>query len=308
VFQSLGHAASWRYVVGEDWRELMARADALASQAEDVPGVEHPDLQFSRLLRDAGDVEESERRIDRLIDYARDRGDWHGLPRLLLSKALLQATRGDIGSADASLEAALTGVLQTGHGAWLFNVTLMSHWLCVIRGDTEGAGAIETQMRRRLDANPALARERWTTTVDTAVLELGLGDAARALELIAPVLATLMDDPLGPAATCTLFALGVEVYLALGRSDDAATLLETWRPRLVKADARWIDAEIDRAEALVLAASGDIDGASLAADRAVAAADGSDFAYVQARVLLTAGRSSEARPEGAGPRAWSRRR
>ena len=159
----------------------------------------------------------------------------------------------------------------------------------MIRGDTEGARAIETQMRRRLDANPALARERWTTTVDTAVLELGLGDAARALELIAPVLATLMDDPLGPAATCTLFALGVEVYLALGRSDDAATLLETWRPRLVKADARWIDAEIDRAEALVLAASGDIDGASLAADRAVAAADGSDFAYVQARVLLTAG-------------------
>ena len=118
VFQSLGHAASWRYVVGEDWRELMARADALASQAEDVPGVEHPDLQFSRLLRDAGDVEESERRIDRLIDYARDRGDWHGLPRLLLSKALLQATRGDIGSAEASLEAALTACSRpdTGRG------------------------------------------------------------------------------------------------------------------------------------------------------------------------------------------------
>ena len=115
--QMLGHAASWRERSGEDWRGLMRRADRLAAATDGIPAVEHPDLQFARLLRDAGEFAEGRRRIDRLIAYARERGDWHGLPRLLLAKADIDARSGDVANAALTLEEARTGVYQTGEGA-----------------------------------------------------------------------------------------------------------------------------------------------------------------------------------------------
>jgi DNA-binding CsgD family transcriptional regulator len=289
LFQALGHAASWRAVLEEDWRELMEWADRLASSAAVVPAVEHPDLQFSRLLMEVGELDESRRRVDRLIDDARQRGDWHGLPRLLLSLATLQLWGGQTAAAKETIESASTGVFQTGEGAWMFVLQDVTQAVAARLGEVDAARAVERDVSERSAQGRTLLRQDWAVALTAAELELALGDAPRALTLIEPLLERSDDDPLWPAAACELVVLGVEILVAVGRPDQAAELLDRWGSRLQNAGPRWITASAERASALVMASRGDPEGALAAADRSIELADGCGMPYVLARALLTAG-------------------
>jgi DNA-binding CsgD family transcriptional regulator len=287
--QILGHAASWRGRLGEDWRVLMDRADALPDVGDGIPAVEHPDLQFARLLRDAGAFDDARRRIDRLVAYARKRGDWHGLPRLLLTKAGIDARSGDVASATATLDEATTGVYQTGEGAWMDDLNVLGHRLAALRGDVDEARRIEAAVDARLEANPTLAHERWSTAVSAAELDLALGDASAASRRLEPLLATADTDPLKPASACTLIVLAIEVLVAVGRIDDASALAEHWSPRLRMSGVPWIEADVERASAVLLAAKGEVEAALDASENAISLAEHAGIPLIEARALLTAG-------------------
>ena len=289
LFQTLGHAASWRGVMWEDWRELMERADSLAVTVGDIPGVEHPDLQFVRLLRDAGEFDEARRRVDQLIDTAAERGDWHSLPRLLVKRAGIFARTGDLDRAEQTLDEAMTGVLQTGEGAWMDNVIVLSHWIAVVRGDVERARTLEARTRARLDANPLLAHERWETALGTSELELARGDIAAAEREIAPLLETIARVPLKAAVVGQVAALAIETHVARGRITDARAVADTYLPRLRATGIRWLAAEADRAEAILLAAEGDVERARALSDAAIEASGSSGMPMIHGRALLTAG-------------------
>ena len=289
LFQTLGHAASWRGVMWEDWRELMERADSLAVTVGDIPGVEHPDLQFVRLLRDAGEFDEARRRVDRLIDTAAERGDWHSLPRLLAKRAGIFARTGDLDRAEQTLAEAMTGVLQTGEGAWMDNVIVLSHWIAVVRGDVERARTLEARTRARLDANPLLAHERWETALGTSELELARGDIAAAEREIAPLLETIAQVPLKAAVVGQVAALAIETHVARGRITDARAVADTFLPRLRATGIRWLAAEADRAEAILLAAEGEVERARALSDAAIEASASSGMPMIHGRALLTAG-------------------
>jgi DNA-binding CsgD family transcriptional regulator len=289
LFQTLGHAASWRGLLGQDWRELMERADALAPIRADIPAVEHPDLQFARLLLDAGELGEALERIERLIAYAAERGDWHGLPRLLLAKAAIEARAGDLERAGATLEEAKTGVYQTGEGAWLDDINVLAHRIAGLRGDVEDARATEAAVHARVDLNPALAEELWLTSLSAAELDYVLGDLVAATRHIEPLLARADADPLKPASACALIVLGIEILVAGGRLDEASALAGTWIGRLASTDVGWIHAEADRAVAVLRAAEGQVDEALAASDRAMREAGEAGIPIVLARASLTAG-------------------
>lgn len=289
LFQTLGHAASWRAVTGDDWRELMERADALEPQVGDVPGIEHPDMQFVRLLRDAGDFDEAQRRLQRLVDRARERGDWHGLPRLLSLQAALEARMGDLDRADRTYAESATGVLQTGEGAWMDDLAIMPYWIRVVRGDVAGVEEREARIRARLEANPFLVRERWSTKLGSAELAFTRGDMARAARLVDELLAAAADAPLLAASKCELVVLAIEVFVTVGRVDDAAALADAHLDGFRSGGVAWIAAEADRADALLLAATGDIERARTSSDAALAVAATTGIPIVHGRALLTAG-------------------
>jgi DNA-binding CsgD family transcriptional regulator len=289
LFQTLGHAATWRAVLGQDWRALMDRADALAPPTDAIPAIEHPDVQFARLLRDAGELDEARIRIERLLEQAQDRGDWHGLSRLLLARAGFAARAGDLAGWETTLGEATAGVMQTGEGAWLDNVNVLAHWLAVTRGDVEGARAIQRRVRERLAVNSSLAHERWSIALGAAELEFATGDLAAAHQVLAPLLASAADDPLKPSSICALVTLGVEVLVALGRTTEAAALVDEWFGTLRGSGIGWIKGEADRAEAVLLAAQGDIGGAVARSDRSVRLAGTSGMPIIHGRALLTAG-------------------
>jgi ATP/maltotriose-dependent transcriptional regulator MalT len=289
LFQTLGHAASWRGVMGEDWRALMERADALAPVIPDLTGIEHPDLQFARLLRDAGEFVEARRRLAQLIDRARERGDWHGLPRLLSALAGLEARTGDLDTAERMYREAATGVLQTGEGAWMDDLNVVPHWIRVVRGDVEGARAIEERTSARLDANPLLAHERWSTMLGSAELDFSRGDLAAAQQRITRLLGLAAAVPMKAAAECEFVVLAIEVAVSSGHMHDAATLAGDALPRLRAAGVPWIAAEADRAEAVFHAAGGDVERARELSAAAIDAAASSGIPMVHGRALLTAG-------------------
>ena len=289
LFQALGHAASWRGATGDDWRDLMERADRLAPAVSDVPGVEHPDLQFVRLLRDAGEFEEARRRIERLIDTAAERGDWHSLPRLLAKRAGIAARTGDLDRAERTVEEAVTGVLQTGEGAWMDNVIVLAHWIAVTRGDIDRARELEERTRRRLEANPLLAHERWSTALGQAELEFARGDVHAASRAIEPVLGIVATTPLKAAFVCQVVALAIEIDVGLGRFEEAGALAQTYLPHLRAGGVRWIVAEADRAEAVLSAAQGEIETGRALAERTIELASSTGMPFLHGRALLTAG-------------------
>jgi DNA-binding CsgD family transcriptional regulator len=169
------------------------------------------------------------------------------------------------------------------------DLSVVPHWVCVVRGDVEGARAIEERTRARLEANPLLAHERWSTTLGSAELDFSRGDVAAAERKIGPLLQLAAEVPLKAAAFCELAVLAIEVFVASGRVDDAGTVAGDALPRLRAAGVRWISAEADRAEAVLLAAKGDIDGARARSDAAVEAARSAGIPLVHGRALLTAG-------------------
>ncbi|HET8786975.1 MAG TPA: LuxR C-terminal-related transcriptional regulator, partial [Candidatus Limnocylindrales bacterium] len=289
LFQTLGHAASWRGVTGDDWRELMERADTLEPEVGDLPSIEHPDMQFVRLLRDAGEFDEAQRRLTRLVDRARDRGDWHGQARLLSAQAGLEARMGHLDRAERTYAEAATGVLQTGEGAWMDDLNLVSFWIAVVRGDVAGVAELEARISARLEANPLLARERWSTKLGAAELAFTRGDMARAERLLDELLADASDAPLMAAPMCEVVALAMEVFVTVGRVGDAAALADAHLAELRSRGVPWIAAEADRAEALLLAARGDIGRARALSDAALIVAATTRIPLVHGRALLTAG-------------------
>lgn len=290
LFQALGHAASWRGLLGEDWRELMERADALAPTVSTaIPGVEHPDLQFARLLGDVGEFDAARRRLQRLIDQATERGDWHSLPRLLTSLAWIEWRTGDLGLAERILEEARTGMLQTGEGAWMENVGIITLWVAVIRGDVEEARRIQRHTQERLAANPLLTQLRWATTLAAAELAFSRGDATTAHAGLARLMEVARTVTLEPAFLCQVVVLDAETLVALGRGHETAATLELHAGRLRGAGIPWIDAELDRAEAVVLAADGRVADAMDRSERGLDAIRSAGLPYLLGRALLTAG-------------------
>ena len=273
-----------------DWRELMERADRLAPMVgEVVAGAEHPDLQFVRLLRDAGEFDEARRRIERLDDTAAERGDRHSLPRFLANRAGVLARTGELHQAERTLDEATTGVLLTGEGAWMDNAIVLSHRIAVTRGNTQRPGA------RRANA-PARGREpapHALTLVDgsrdsRARLRWwrhrcgGRPTRSAARHCIAKI-------PNKAAFICQVAVLAIEVAVARGRLDAARSIADTHLERLRSTGVRCIRAETDRAGAVRLAADGDTDSARAMSDEAIASAATTGMPTIHARSLLSAG-------------------
>jgi DNA-binding CsgD family transcriptional regulator len=169
------------------------------------------------------------------------------------------------------------------------NVNVLAHWIAVVRGDIDQARMLEDRSRQRLAANPLLAHERWATVLGAADLEFARGDAAAAERTLAPLRAIATEIPLKRAFLCGVIALAIKIDVALGRVDTAARLAGSYLPILRASNVRWIGAEADRAEAILLAARGDVGSARVTSDRAVELAATTGMPFILGRALLTAG-------------------
>jgi ATP/maltotriose-dependent transcriptional regulator MalT len=286
--QMLGHAATWLYGLGRPWRGLIERADALAVPIAAIPALEHPDLQFARLLAREGDADAARRRLERLIDSARTAGDWTSLPRLLVSRAAVEVEAGSWDRAGEIADDAQVGLLQTGEGAHLLDLMIVRLNLSMLRGDVDAARTLAATIEPETRASPQ-PLVRTAPPLTLALLDLSLGDPAGALEQLAPVLAAPGLGRLLPVRWETIVALEAEALVGLGRTGEARRRLDPAVRRAGRRGPAAALAEVVRARALVQGAEGDHAAAVRSAEEAVEIMTGLQLPFRGARALFTLG-------------------
>jgi ATP/maltotriose-dependent transcriptional regulator MalT len=302
--QMLGHTATWTNALGRPWRGLMKRADALHVPITAVPIIEHPDLQFARILASEGDVDEARRRMEALVGCARSNGDWKSLPRLLVNLAGVEVRAGAWDRAERIADEAHAGLLQTGEGAFYQDLLVTRLQLHVLRGDEPAARALwaETEPSTSVTPYPAFRTEM---SVSIARLDLALGNTARAHERLAGIMAEPGRARLIPIGWEMLVADEVEALLGLGRKAEARRLLDPVERRARRRGIPAAIGEVLRVRALVLAADGDDGGAVTAAEEAVRILGGLHGPFRTARAWFTLGEVlRRSRQKGASRQAF----
>jgi len=302
--QMLGHAATWAFGLGRPWRDLMERADGLAVPMTAVPAIEHPDLQFARLLVREGAVDQARLRLERLIESARSVGDWTSLPRLLVSLGAIELEAGSLDLAEQIADEADAGLLQTGEGAFYQDLLVLRLNLSVTRGDVEAARALGTRMEADTRDSPK-PLIRTAAPLALGMLDLSLGDAAAAHERLARVVSEPGLGRLLPVRWETVVALEAEALLGLGRIDEARHRLDPLERRARRRGPRTALAEALRARALVSSAAGDHATAVRSAEEAVLIHSGWQLPFRAARMWFTLGEvRRRSRQKGASREAF----
>ena len=134
------------------------------------------------------------------------------------------------------------------------------------------------------------------------LVELSLGDAASALPYLRRSHEVRSSFMLEPAQRLELADL-LEALVATGELEEADGVLAEWEPRAASLDRAWALAILARCRGLLLAARGDLEGAFVAFDRALAEhARGAD-PFHHARTLLALGRTQRRARRRAAARA-----
>ncbi len=286
--QVLGHAATWSFGLGRPWRPLRDEADALGVAMADVPALEHPDLQFARLLSREGDASGARSLLERLAEHARAAGDWTSLPRLLVSLAAIEVEAGNWSRAEQVAGEAESGLLQTGEGAFALDLSLARLNLLTVRGDVEGSRNLATAIAPETSASPK-PLVRTTPPLALAMLDVSLGDAASAHARLGPVLAEPGLGRLLPVRWELVVAHEVEALVGLGRPTEAKALIEPVVRRARRRGPATAVAEALRGRSLVRSALGEHADAVTDAEEAVAILTNVELPFRTARAWFTLG-------------------
>jgi DNA-binding CsgD family transcriptional regulator len=281
----------------------MSESDALAVPLDAVPPVEHPDLQFVRILAREGDGTEARRRIGRLTEAARQRGDWTSLPRLLVTSANIETDAGDWSQAEAHAEEAQIGLAQTGEGSFGLDLAGVRLWQAVLRGRADEARETGAVIERRGDdqLKPVLVG-RWLAL---GSLELAIGDAEAALEWAERIMAQPGVIRLFPVWWEYAVALHLEALVGVGRVGEARLPAARLERRALRHGRAAALAEALRARAIVRAADGELESALESAEEAVEIHGALELPFRAARAWFTLGEvRRRARQRGAARTAF----
>jgi len=288
ILQTLGHFATWEFVLGRGLApRLIERAASLEAWRRDVVVLEHPDLQFARIHRRLGDTATARRLCERLLLDARQRGDWSSQPYLYDELALIEQAAGNWDLAQRHSEDSRAAASQSAQGQSIIDGGTGVVRMLALRGD-EPACRAAAAMYLELSEGSGIPPVRRGIFMAVGLLELSLGDADAAFGQFERSLA--IRDPIQEEPSMMLTVpLAVEALIGLGRLDEAAARLDPYE-RLARRRKRTVAiAHAEMCRALLLAAQQDLDAAVAASDRARRAFASLALPFETARALLVRG-------------------
>jgi DNA-binding CsgD family transcriptional regulator len=268
--QALGMRATLRFASGEGLDEAdMRRALELAPYPVDLPLAARPAVQNALLLAWTGELDAAARELVAIRERCLERGEELELIFLGFHTVLLQVWRGKLAEAELVAEDTMELAQQLNGDLPLF--------IALTLRATTGAYAGRVEEVRR-DASDALAAARrcgshrlseWAIA-SLGFVEVSLGNYDAALSTLAPLLSVLEQMPRSTEIIAASFVPdAVEAMIGLGRLDDAEKIVNVLESNGDRLDRPWMLAVGARCRAMLLAAAGDVEAASEAAEHAL---------------------------------------
>ena len=226
LVRTFGPYVTWKHVTGADVpASAEARAAELAPWAGQIRTMDRAEFDLAHIRYDEGDVQGFEHAYEALVQRAEELGDYSSLPFLLANVSRINFVRGDVDVAFARLQRAERLARATGQktalGAVLAGWTLVHARL----GNAEEAWGSGRDLLELVDETGWVQGEPHTRSM-LALLELSRRAPDAALAIIEP----FGVPPGTPGVPWVLWQLPwhAEVLIALGRIDDARTIVDGW--------------------------------------------------------------------------------
>ncbi|HEX6677068.1 MAG TPA: LuxR C-terminal-related transcriptional regulator, partial [Actinomycetes bacterium] len=255
-----------------------------------------PTLIAGLLALYLGDLEDARARLGGLCALVTERGEESDLPFVLTNLAWLECLGGDLAAAERAVGKALDLAAQAGSEATQASARCLQALVHAWQGEGDAARA------EAAEGVAGSGRGGWMVRVPRApsalaMLDLSLGDPRGAAATLRPLLAEVEAHGAGEPFACSLLPDGIEALIALGELERAERLTALLEPRGREHAHAWSVATGARCRGLLLSATGDLDGALAALDRAVQAHAQLAMPGERARTLLALGRLRRRRRE-----------
>ncbi|MGE5694137.1 MAG: response regulator transcription factor [Candidatus Sericytochromatia bacterium] len=268
--QALGMRTMFRFLAGDGIDEPSLRcALDLEDRRAPVPFPFRASAERVMLLGWSGQLEQAR---DEILAIRRDcieHGEESELLPVAFQQVLIGIWRGDFAEATGVAEDAIQRAVQMG-GELSLAVALM------FRAAVGAYSGREDEARRdAADSIAACQRVGWLWLAGHSIsvlgfLDVSLGNYDAALKTLEPLLATLETQPNGTEIIPAGFLPdAVEAMVNLDRPGQAEPLVDRLERNGRRLDRPWMLAVGARCRAMVLAAHGDLDAASLAVQRAL---------------------------------------
>lgn len=270
-------------------RAALERALELAAPSASVPIAIRPSSHRALLAAWSGDLELASRVLAEMRQECLDRGEDSELVFVSFHAALTAIWRADFNAATRATADAAEIATQLDGDVPRY-VALINNTLCAVF-----TGRIDEARRDAAESLAAGVRSGAANLAQWPVMAIGFLETSlerhdEALEVLAPLLKRLADEPRGTEIIAAWFLPdAIESMVAVGRVDDA----EEWVDRLTdngtRLDRAWMLASAGRGRAMVHAARGDYQAAVTAAEDALAQHDRIQMPFDRARTRLLLG-------------------
>jgi ATP/maltotriose-dependent transcriptional regulator MalT len=290
VSEALGMRATLRFVLGEGLDQAdMRRALEVDDYPLSLPLAARPGVQNALLLAWTGQLDAAAEAMAAIERRCIERGEDSELIFVGFQMVLLQVWRGNLAEAELVAEDTMERALQLNGDLPLFIALTVRAMIGAYAGR---ADPVRRDSAEAMAAGQRCASQRlgeWPIT-NLAFLEVSLGNYEAALQTLEPLLS--MHDGM-PHSTEIIAASFIpdaaEAMIALGRLDDAERIIDALERNGQRLDRAWMLAVGARCHGMLLAARGDIDAASEAAERALREHERLPMPFELARTQLLVG-------------------
>ena len=247
-----------------------------------------PGFALGMRLMFAGRLDEARARMDMRFDRAVSLGDEAAVAAALLHQAELEFRAGNWSLAARKAAEGYERAEQIGREQDMSALLYASALVDAHLGRVEEARDAAT---RGVALSERCGDEvfRLQNLSVLGFLELSVGDPGAADRILRPLAARLASSGWREPSVYGELPNAIEALVELGELGEARRLLAELQDRLSRIDSPWGEASAGRCEGLILAANGDLEGASSALERALAVHERLPQPFDLARTLLALG-------------------
>ncbi len=277
---------------GEGSSAMLERALELEPSWSDEGVYARPGVLVAELQAARGNLGEACTLYGRELGAAEARGDYLGVPELLLSLAYVECEAGAYAAAaehaGAALEEAARSDIPT-IAALAVSALVDAHTDHVDAAREHAHNAIRQFEHAGSDLLGPLRSTVVTAKHALGFVELSLGNTTAAIEHLQPLVTRVAAVGAHHPALFRFLPDQIEALLALGESDEPRRLLAVHEARALAVNDRWALATSDRCRGLLLANEGALADAAAALEQALQRHQGIEMPFDLARTLLVKG-------------------